>query len=68
MKQKRMAIIALVLAVVSITIQLVNRFRKTKYKDIQQDVFIEGDLYVSKSVTAYITLEEFEEKLSNRNK
>ncbi len=62
------AIIALVLAVVSITIQLVNRFRKTKYKDIQQDVFIEGDLYVSKSVTAYITLEEFEEKLSNRNK
>ncbi len=62
------AIIALVLALVSITIQLVNRFRKTKYKDIQQDVFIEGDLYVSKSVTAYITLEEFEEKLSNRNK
>ncbi len=62
------AIIALVLAVVSITIQIVNRFRKTKYKDIQQDVFIEGDLYVSKSVTAYITLEEFEEKLSNRNK
>lgn len=62
------AIIALVLAVVSILIQLISRFKKTKYKHIQQDMFVEGGLYVSKDVTYHITLEEFEEKLSNKNK
>ena len=62
------AIIALVLAIVSIVIQLISKIKKTKYKHIQQDVFIEGGLYVSKDVTYYVTLEEFEKRIANKNK
>ena len=62
------AIIALVLAVVSILIQLISRFKKTKYKHIKQDMFVEGGLYVSKDVTYYVTLEEFEKRIANKSK